>query len=271
MSRQFTVKNSIELECKGCRIKFRKHLNDYRAAIKQGQVDFYHDRTCKISEVYQIAANKKWESKRTTLACDFCKKSFTRRPSDMSHSIKAGTKHFFCCVEHGIYFHAKEKSIKASTPEALKEKLLRGVIIPEDPNACWIYQGVKDERGYGRFYWSAKEGHTGAHRASYRLFEEKEIPPNHVINHLCCVPSCINPQHLEAVSQRENMEYSRKLGRNARGEGQFTAKLTEEQVREIRHIWATDKFVTREYLANRFDVSIKSISRVVNRYTWRHI
>jgi uncharacterized UBP type Zn finger protein len=43
-----------------------------------------------------------------------------------------------------------------------------------------------------------------AHRVSYEA-ANGPIPEGLVIDHLCRVAACINPDHLEAVTQRENM------------------------------------------------------------------
>ena len=43
-----------------------------------------------------------------------------------------------------------------------------------------------------------------AHRVSYELFVG-EIPDLCVVDHVCQNTICVNPEHLEAVSQRENV------------------------------------------------------------------
>lgn len=49
-----------------------------------------------------------------------------------------------------------------------------------------------------------KEKNTKAHRAAYELLIAP-IPNDKVIDHLCRNPSCVNPDHLEVVTQRENI------------------------------------------------------------------
>ena len=48
------------------------------------------------------------------------------------------------------------------------------------------------------------------------------------------------------------------------------SKLTEKIVLEIRADWATGKYTQKE-LAKKYDVSISTISNIVNRKTWKHI
>ena len=66
---------------------------------------------------------------------------------------------------------------------------------------CWIWQGYKNKKGYGKFY-AGKQLYS--HRYSYLI--HKGII-NHLmqIDHLCKNTSCCNPDHLEEVTQRINL------------------------------------------------------------------
>lgn len=62
---------------------------------------------------------------------------------------------------------------------------------------CWIWTGGKSADGYGRY------GGRGAHRV---VFENLvgPIEPGLELDHLCGVIACVNPGHLEPVTQAEN-------------------------------------------------------------------
>lgn len=79
------------------------------------------------------------------------------------------------------------------------ERLMQRIII--NANECWIYQGYLNPAGYGMI-----DGGTQVftHRLTYEHFVGP-IPDGLVIDHLCRVPACCNPDHLEAVTQRENV------------------------------------------------------------------
>jgi hypothetical protein len=69
-------------------------------------------------------------------------------------------------------------------------------------DSCWIYTGQIDN-GYGRFWYKGKG--ILAHRWIYEyLFSP--IPPKMQIDHLCRNRSCVNPQHLEVVSNTEQQK-----------------------------------------------------------------
>lgn len=67
--------------------------------------------------------------------------------------------------------------------------------------ACWVWTGALTRKGYGHF--SVNSGYFGAHRFAY-LHYRGLIPPGMVLDHLCRVRHCVNPDHLEPVTSAEN-------------------------------------------------------------------
>lgn len=71
-----------------------------------------------------------------------------------------------------------------------------------DLGPCWLWKGALLLNGYGRLN---REGYTlMAHRAAYMFFVGL-VPEGLVLDHLCKVRHCVNPSHLEAVTQRVNL------------------------------------------------------------------
>lgn len=67
-----------------------------------------------------------------------------------------------------------------------------------DPSVCWEWTGTRSAKGYGVF------SGVRAHRAAYELLVGP-IPAGLTIDHLCRNRACINPAHLEPVTNRENI------------------------------------------------------------------
>ena len=69
-------------------------------------------------------------------------------------------------------------------------------------HSCWEWGGYISPLGYGKF--NANRRQVMAHRYSYLRYVG-EIPDGLTIDHLCRNRSCVNPAHLEPVTQRENV------------------------------------------------------------------
>lgn len=70
-------------------------------------------------------------------------------------------------------------------------------------SGCIIWLGSTCKGGYGNFLYNGKI--DKAHRVAY-IMKNGEIPEGLEIDHLCRVRSCVNPDHLEAVTHKENCE-----------------------------------------------------------------
>ena len=68
-------------------------------------------------------------------------------------------------------------------------------------DACWLWGGSIDNKGYGRLNFKGRS--LRAHRVSYELHKGR-IPAALVLDHRCRNRWCVNPKHLEPVTVREN-------------------------------------------------------------------
>ncbi|MFG2076909.1 HNH endonuclease signature motif containing protein [Nonomuraea maritima] len=70
-------------------------------------------------------------------------------------------------------------------------------------SGCWLWTGTIGRlNGYGTF--SVRQKKVYAHRWAYEHFVGP-IPEGYQVDHLCRVRDCVNPTHLEAVTQEENL------------------------------------------------------------------
>lgn len=84
-----------------------------------------------------------------------------------------------------------------------KERFDKYHVVDEE-TGCWVWTGAINGNGYGIL------NKSGAHRWSYAHFKE-EIPKGLCIDHLRRNRRCVNPEHLEAVTHKENMRRASKV------------------------------------------------------------
>lgn len=166
-----------------------------------------------------------------------------------------------------------------------------------EPNTgCWLWMGSVSDEGYSK---------STAHRTVYRRLVGP-IPDGLHLDHLCRVPSCVNPQHLEPVTNPENqrrgffatktrcknghpfegrnlvvyaptgqricrqcnVEAVRRYAARKKGaEPPGCARLNGERVAEIRDRYATGESLRS--LGQAFGVHRATIGQIVRRETWQ--
>ena len=79
-------------------------------------------------------------------------------------------------------------------------------VLLQPESGCWLWIGTRTWNGYGRM--SYRNRGFAAHRFVKIIQTGKPIPDNMEIDHLCRNRWCVNPEHLDIVTKRENMRRS---------------------------------------------------------------
>jgi hypothetical protein len=147
--------------------------------------------------------------------------------------------------------------------DRLRERLLRHVetnVVSE----CWMWTAKRCSDGYGLLRINGRT--WKAHRLSHMMFVGA-IASGLAVCHRCDTPACINPAHLFAATQLENIADRTRKGRSARhiGEKNGRAKLTMDQVRFIRSSAATAASIARE-----LGVTKTLVCNIRKGLLWKH-
>lgn len=139
-------------------------------------------------------------------------------------------------------------------------------------NKCWEWIGAKDSSGYGRF-WTGKKN-TGAHQYSYTI-TKGTIPNKMVVMHTCDNSLCVNPEHLNIGTQKDNIQDMYIKSRNRKketytsGHNHHLALFTKKQVANIRNIYLKGN-ISWSKLAKKFGASKRCIGNILQNNTYKY-
>jgi hypothetical protein len=162
---------------------------------------------------------------------------------------------------------------------------------PDIVGRCWSWTACKDTGGYGIFAMPQKD--FSAHRMSWAIhfgdIPEGEGHHGVCVCHRCDNRTCVNPDHLFLGTHQQNVADKLAKGRGSNGESHArimkriksnpnsiargsksgTAKLTEEQVLEIREL-RSNGMILKE-IALEFGVHLGNVSSICSRKSWTHL
>jgi len=140
---------------------------------------------------------------------------------------------------------------------------------PVDAAGSWICK-LSLKNGYGQITIGRRRNFY-SHHVSYMVFVARPIPEGMNVCHSCDVKRCNNPEHFFLGTQLDNLADMRAKGRgspppHSYGMEHYMAKLSDEQVAEIRARWALGRVEQRE-LAAHYGCSQSTIWRLIHGVT----
>lgn len=163
-------------------------------------------------------------------------------------------------------------------------------------DSCWLWTGHRGKFGHGTIGRGRRgEGHILVHRLAWELASGAPAPPT--VLHTCDVPNCVRNDeqgtyeldgvllprwgHLFDGTRTQNQRDMQLKGRARKGARHQNARVTEQQVCEIRQRFAQRKLVKSRTtwgdpnsitsIARDYGISYVTVFDIVHRKTWAHI
>ena len=187
--------------------------------------------------------------------CETCGERFEKRPRD---SQVQWADRAFCSL-------ACSNDEKKDVPPHLK---FWNWVRKSPHNGCWEWTGASNPKGYGRLAYRTKFMYV--HRLSYEM-HYGPIPDGMNVCHTCDNPSCVNPNHLFAGTQSDNLKDAVRKGRmfrpNTNAERNGNTSLTWDEVDQIRAF--LDAGESGDVLASQYGVHRTTITNIKHQKTWK--
>lgn len=123
---------------------------------------------------------------------------------------------------------------------------------------CIIWTKALSSEGY------AVTWHNNKFAYMHRVLTKAK--PKEIVLHICDNKACVNLEHLKLGTHAENSQDMVKKNRQAKGEQCGNAKLTTDQVLEIRNLTLPSRQIAKLY-----KISKTNVLDIKNKKIWRHV
>ncbi len=147
------------------------------------------------------------------------------------------------------------------------QRFTKHVILPEDPEGCFILDTSEKAKGYPGFGIAGK-CYRG-NRVAWMLFHGAIPAGSHVL-HRCDNRRCVRPDHLFLGTNKINCEDMTRKGRSRFGERNSNVRLSPDDVIAIRDTYSKGG-ITQAELGKRYGVSQSTAHCVITRKKWKHL
>jgi hypothetical protein len=152
-----------------------------------------------------------------------------------------------------------EKIVPIDVWRRIEEKF-----IPEPNSGCWLWLGACHNQGYA-FLKLRSYTIVRVHRYLFCICSGIILEPEDFVCHSCDTECCINPNHMFLGNAKlNNADKQRKMRHNF-GERNGRARLTIDQVRNIR-----ESKEDKRLLSALYGVTPEHISAIQRRVNWKY-
>lgn len=159
-------------------------------------------------------------------------------------------------------YKALNPKLKVSTRGLPFHEKVKSRVVVDKLSGCWVWQGGCCFNGYGRL----RRGPGGKPALCHRIMYEHHkgpIPKGMMVMHTCDNRRCVNPDHLQIGTTKDNMLDMVRKGRSA------SSLLTEKDVREMHRL--SENGVPAHAIASSFCVSQSTVYCILSGRRWSWI
>lgn len=128
-------------------------------------------------------------------------------------------------------------------------------------SGCWVWRGATNGK-YGTIWMPGSKRRGYVHRLSWEA-HFGDIPDGMLVCHKCDNRLCVNPDHLFLGTYKDNSEDMVRKGRSRAGAKHWNARLTPDQVKEIRAASGPSHLI-----APLFGVSARTVRKIRAGTRW---
>jgi len=152
-----------------------------------------------------------------------------------------------------------------------KLKQILSQTLRDKETGCLLWQNGNSAFGYGTLRFDGKTRFV--HRVVFALANPKADLKKYQVNHHCDNPRCVNPKHLYAGTQSQNVRDAVRRGRHKRaavhGSQSPFAKLVERQIPAIKRRLRAGESTVK--IAKDYNVHAATIWAIGKRNAWNHV
>lgn len=171
----------------------------------------------------------------------------------------------YCSMHYQRFKRHGDATLRKAVPSPAKDWLIE--YMSHDGDQCLIWPFHIGEDGYGRVHRFDNGSLTTASNLMCELVHGPRPSKRHECAHSCGKGNsgCVHPKHIRWATPQENQQERVVHGTSNRGQQQWNARLTDDDVRQIRLMASTHKCVD---IAKEFGLHQSYVSQIINRKRW---